>query len=80
MPERIGPSQWRLHAPDGATLIEFFPYAPLQPDERDCTSRASDAGRELTVESNVTWSTPAKGVVRALLESGETRYFEVELP
>lgn len=79
-PERTGPSRWRLRAPAGAKLIEFFPYAPLLPDERDCTSLASDGGRELNVESNIVWAGPAKGVVRALLESGETRYFEVELP
>lgn len=79
-PERTGSLSWRLRAPDSARLLEFFPYAPLLPDEADCINRVVDAGHELTIEARAAWSTPARGVVRAMFDGGETRYFEVELP
>jgi hypothetical protein len=78
--ERLSPTRWRLRAPADSQLIEFFPYQQLQPEERDCTSEVTAAGREMHVESNVIWTLPAKGLVALTTTSGEPRYCEVLLP
>jgi thiol:disulfide interchange protein DsbD len=78
-PNERGPGQTLvLRAPPDVELVEFFPLAPLGPEDDDCTSVEDEGGHSLRVQLryDTPLDRPITGVVRALVD-GQTRYFSV---
>ncbi len=74
----LTPHSFRLTTKDGLTPLEFFPHAPLGPDDRDCLGTADPNNRALTVQLRSVHSLrPTAGLVLTRDGGGMLRYLDV---